>query len=146
QMSFVHKIRIYCGILLGVFFRSLDADAQVGKGSVTAVVVDQATGEPVGFASAALFTQGSNTYVQGMQTVDDGKVLFSDLAAGVYTLRITYVGYKDHVTEDVSVVAGQRVELGNIPLERSGELLEEVVVQGAPPAMELGIDRKIFNV
>src|SRR5690606_31637333 len=38
------------------------------------------------------------------------------------------------------------VDLGELPLKASGEVLAEVVVQGAPPAMELGIDRKIFNV
>src|SRR5690606_39461488 len=37
------------------------------------------------------------------------------------------------------------VDLGELPLKASGEVLAEVVVEGTPPAMELGIDRKIFN-
>src|SRR5690606_39974995 len=49
---------------------------------------------------------------------------------------------KEHIT----VEAGEHVELGALPLKSSGELLEEVVVEGTPPAMELGIDRRIFNV
>src|SRR5690606_9373153 len=93
-----------------------------------------------------LLVQGTNAYVKGMQTVDDGKLLFTDVTPGVYVVRITYVGYEDLVVDKVVVDAGKSVDLGNVLLKRVGELLEEVVVEGTPPAMELGIDRKIFNV
>lgn len=145
-MYFVGRIKIGYLILVGIFTLPLGLNAQPGKASISAVVVDQISGDPVGFASAALLVQESNAYVKGMQTVDDGKVLFTDVAPGVYTVRVTYVGYQDYVDENVKVAEGARVDLGNISLKRAGELLEEVVVQGAPPAMELGIDRKIFNV
>lgn len=145
-MFFVHRIKIGYIILLSVFMSSLDAGAQTGKASISAVVVDETSGDPVGFASAALLVQGSNAYVKGMQTVDDGKVLFTDITPGTYVVRITYVGYENRVTENVVVEAGKTVDLGRILLKPVGELLEEVVVEGTPPAMELGIDRKIFNV
>ncbi len=145
-MFFASRIKIGYVTLLSIFSTSLDVNAQTGKASVSAVVIDELSGDPIGFASAALLVQGSNTYVKGMQTVDDGKVLFTEIAPGAYAVRITYVGYENHLTENVVVKAGETVNLGKILLKPTGELLEEVVVQGAPPAMELGIDRKIFNV
>ena len=120
--------------------------SQQTTGTVSAVVVDAVSQEPVGFASAALLTQNGKSYVAGMQTVDDGKVVFADVAPGVYVVRVSYVGYDNYEKEQVTVEAGQHVNLGELPLKASGELLEEVVVEGTPPPMELGIDRKIFNV
>src|SRR5690606_37929770 len=146
HMHFANGIKIGYLILFSILVSTLDVSAQAEKASVSAVVVDETSGDPIGFASAALLVQGSNAYVKGMQTVDDGKVVFTDIAPGRYALRITYVGYEDHLTENVVVEAGKTVNLGSILLKRAGELLEEVVVEGAPPAMELGIDRKIFNV
>ncbi|WP_353181569.1 TonB-dependent receptor [Parapedobacter lycopersici] len=132
-------------ILFAVITISSNAIAQENS-SITAVVVDATSEEPVGFASAALLEQGSQRYVKGMQTVDDGKITFTDVPAGTYMIRVTYVGYKDYVRENIGIQSGRAANLGNIPLTPSGELLEEVVVSGTPPAMELGIDRKIFNV
>lgn len=133
-------------VLLLAFTWPVAVLAQQTAGTISAVVIDGLSKEPVGFASAALLTQASKSYVKGMQTVDDGKILFTDVAPGVYAIRITYVGYENYLQEQVTVEAGQRVELGNILLKASGELLEEVVVEGTPPPMQLGIDRKIFNV
>lgn len=146
QMCFLRKIGIRSVILWCIFLMQLGAKAQVGKASLTAVVIDGTSGDPVGFASAALLIQGSNAYVDGMQTGDDGKVLFRDVAPGNYSVRVTYVGYEDYMVEHVVLQAGKSLDLGNISLKRAGAVLDEVVVEGTPPPMELGIDRKIFNV
>jgi len=145
QMDFAGKVRIGCVILLAGFFGPFAGLAQGNGASIRAVVVDEVSKEPVGFASAALLTQASKAYVKGMQTADDGKIVFAGIAPGSYALRITYVGYQDYLKENI-VVESNDVDLGNLLLVPSGELLEEVVVEGTPPAMEMGIDRKIFNV
>lgn len=145
-MDFIRNIQKVKWVILfvGVTF-SIQVTAQ-DRATITALVVDGESEAPVGFASAALLVQGSQSYVKGMQTVNDGKITFTDVPPGTYAIRITYVGYEDYLKENIRVQAGQHVDLGHIPLRSSGELLDEVVVQGTPPAMELGIDRKIFNV
>src|SRR5690606_5325918 len=116
------------------------------RATIQAIVIDELSQEPVGFASAALLEERTQNYVKGMQTVDNGKILSTDVAPGTYVMRITYVGYEDYLKTEIQVNAGEQVDLGNIPLQPSGELLDEVVIDGTPPAMELGIDRRIFNV
>ncbi len=116
------------------------------SGQISGTIVDAASNEPVGYASAALLKHESLSYINGMQTKEDGKLLFADVEPGRYSIRVTYVGYETYLRTDIVVAAGQQVDLGNIPLEASGELLEEVVVVGTTPAMELGIDRRVFNV
>lgn len=132
-------------VLIGLSVAGVWAQERSGS-AVTGVIKDAATQEPVGFASAALVTQESKAYVKGMQTGDDGKVHFTGIAPGTYVLRVTFVGYEDHVRENIVISSGKDVNLGDILLKPSGELLDEVVVEGTPPPMQLGIDRKIFNV
>src|SRR5690606_1369424 len=132
--------------LLLVLVWPFAVSGQQTSGTVSAVVIDEMSKEPVGFASAALLTQAAKSYVAGLQTVDDGKIMFNDVDPGVYAIRVSYVGYDNYLKEHVTVKAGEHVDLGELLLKASGEVLEEVVVEGTPPAMELGIDRKIFNV
>lgn len=146
QMDFIRNVRKRWIALVVIFTLPMAVMAQEGNARISGVIIDAESKEPVGFASAALLTQESKSYVKGMQTVDDGKILFIDVAPGTYTVRVTYVGYDDYLAENVVIGAGEDTDLGNILFKPSGELLEEVVVQGTPPAMELGIDRRIFNV
>src|SRR3546814_13982878 len=125
----------YIGLLL-VFVWPIAASAQQTSGTVSAVVIDAGSKEPVGFASAALLSQANKSYVAGLQTVDDGKIMFSDVDPGVYAIRVSYVGYENYLKEHVTVEAGKQIDLGNLLLKASGELLEEVVVEGTPPRSE----------
>src|SRR6476646_866038 len=43
-------------------------------------------------------------------------------------------------------LAGVDKDLGNIKLEEDAKVLESVTVTGSKPLMQMGIDRKIFNV
>lgn len=122
------------------------ATAFAQQGQISGTIIDAATKEPVGYASAALLKHESLSYIKGLQTKDDGKLVFTELEPGRYSIRVTYVGYETYLRTDIVVAAGQQVDLGDIPLEATGELLEEVVVVGTTPAMEMGIDRRVFNV
>ena len=43
-------------------------------------------------------------------------------------------------------MAGVDKDLGNIKVEADAQVLESVTVTGSKPLMQMGIDRKIFNV
>jgi len=122
------------------------ATAFAQQGQISGTIIDAATKEPVGYASAALLKHESLSYIKGLQTKDDGKLVFTEVEPGRYSIRVTYVGYETYLRTDIVVAAGQQVDLSDIPLEATGELLEEVVVVGTTPAMEMGIDRRVFNV
>ena len=80
---------------------------------------------------------------------------------GKYQLKISSVGYKKiempvtfgfkrpepGTTPDFQKMAAQAdKDLGNIKLEQDATTLEAVTVTSVKPMMELGIDRKVFNV
>jgi len=131
-------------LLLFVFFLPVIVLAQTGQ--IKAILIDSKTSKPISSASAALLDASNNSYVKGVQSVDQGFLLFSDIKPGKYNVRISYVGYETHTIEGVDVAASKSKDLGRIGLNSTGELLEEVVVEGKVPAMQIGIDRKTFNV
>jgi outer membrane receptor protein involved in Fe transport len=116
-------------------------------GAISGSIIDEKTKELVDFASIALFQEGDNTYVSGVQSDLNGSFSFSNLREGSYFLKITFVGYKDYEKRAIEIKDGQTLNLGVISLVPDDALLlNEVVIEGQTPTMRLGIDRKVFNV
>jgi len=113
--------------------------------ALSGTLTDESTKEPVDFASVALFNE-TNTQVAGMLTNEAGQFNFPDLSNGTYMIRISFVGY-DTYEKSIALAINQKLDLGKIELKpSSSKVLEEVVIEAEAPAMQLGIDKKIFNV
>lgn len=129
---------------LFVFFLPVVLFAQTGQ--IKAILVDSETSKPISSASVALLDVNSNVFVKGGQSVSQGFLLLSDIKPGKYNVRITYVGYETHTIDSIAVFGGKSMDLGRIALKPTGNMLNEVVIEGRAPAMQIGIDRKTFNV
>lgn len=117
-----------------------------GQADVSGSLQGEADKEPLMFANVSLFNSRTNDYVKGVQTDLDGKFLLPGIPKGTYYLKASYVGFQDFQKNDIVVEDGQNLHLGVLLLQATGTLLEEVVVAGTKPAMELQMDRKVFNV
>lgn len=119
--------------------------AQNTGGSVSGSIVDASSKEAVDFASVALFNS-ANAQVAGVLSDERGQFALNNIAAGEYTLRISFVGYQTYESP-VELNAGQKLNLGSLQLKpSSATVLQEVVIESEVPDMQLGIDRKVFNV
>ncbi|HUQ96506.1 MAG TPA: outer membrane beta-barrel protein [Chitinophagaceae bacterium] len=101
--------------------------------------------------------QSKETVAGGMLTASNGEFSIENVPAfGRYTLRVTGIGYK---TSEQAVAferpgengatggfAAFDKDLGNIKLTIDDKLLSNVTVTSTKPLLQLGIDRKIFNV
>lgn len=115
------------------------------KGKIQAIVIDAETNEPIIGASASLLQQADKKYILGVQSDVNGNLTFSEVNAGNYALRISYVGKQDLIRENIQVTT-EPLNLGRILLTNDGKVIQEVVVEGKLPDMQLGIDKKIFDV
>ncbi|WDF67969.1 TonB-dependent receptor [Sphingobacterium oryzagri] len=116
------------------------------KGKIQAVVIDAESNEPIIGASASLLQQVDKKYVLGAQTDLNGNLTFNEVTFGNYALRVSYVGKQDVIRENIQVNAETALNLGRILLTNDGKVIQEVVVEGKVPEMQLGIDKKIFDV
>lgn len=99
-----------------------------------------------------------DTIVSGMLTRGNGDFSLEGLPLfGQFRLKITAIGYKtieQKVAFELKFGQGDMSQamnavdkdLGNFKLEQDAQVMEAVTVTGSKPLIEMGIDRKIFNV
>ena len=138
-------------------------------------IVDKKTSRGVDAASVQLVQSrfdtvskaGKETVVAGMLTRANGEFSLENLPVmGNYQLRITAIGYKSYDQKVgfalrmpqggapaqgqgqgmESALAAVDKDLGNIKLEADAQVLQDVTVTASKPLIQMGIDRKIFNV
>jgi outer membrane receptor protein involved in Fe transport len=80
------------------------------------------------------------------QTDADGNLTLLNLPNGVFTFKISYVGYQTMVRDSMQIT-GKDINLGTIRMKAAkGTVLKEVKVTGQKSSMQLGIDKKVFSV
>ncbi len=96
--------------------------------------------------------------ISGQLTKSNGDFSLEGLPLrGAFTLKVTAIGYitlEKQVKFDLGpngndfskIMSNADVDLGNIKLEVDAKQLEEIKVVGTKPFMQMGVDRKIFNV
>ncbi len=118
-------------------------------------LLDNATGKPIAAASVQIYVPGTNTdsLFDGMLTRPNGEFRFERLpVADSIKLVISALGYQPQEqyvragTNQTNRPAGFQRDLGNISLQTDVKQLSEVVVSATRPALQMGIDRKIFDV
>lgn len=115
-------------------------------------VLDLQTGRGLQAASIQLYSYlpaGKDSLVRGTFAKNNGEFLFDHLpAADSFRVEISGIGYRRW--QKVVVPPGGEeagpVDLGNILLEAESQVLGNVVVTAQRPALQMGIDRKVFSV
>ena len=131
-------------------------------------IVDAKTSKGIDAASVQLImsrrdttsSRGRDSIVAGMLTQPNGDFSLENLPVmGNYRLSITAIGYKP-IEQRVAfqmrrpaagggmeqALAGVDRDLGNIKMEADAQVLEGITVNASRPMVQLGIDRKVFNV
>ncbi|MEY4660455.1 MAG: hypothetical protein RLZZ42_407, partial [Bacteroidota bacterium] len=128
-------------------------------------IVDGNTNKSVQSASVQLVQtridsvskQKKETILSGQLTKGNGDFSLESLPLfGQFKLKVTAIGYTTlempvkfeipRGTDFSKIMSNADVDLGNIKLEVDAKQLEEVKVVGTKPFMQMGVDRKIFNV
>ncbi len=156
--------------LLTILFATLTIAAQppvhgggpsgVSGGRFYGKVVDEVSEKGIEAASVQLFrSPGTDSILAGMLTKKSGDFTLENLPVrGKFLLSISAIGYKTIEKEirfDIEpgkpgdpsqLMAALDRDLGNIKLGIDTQMLASVVVSAQKPMMQMGIDRKIFNV
>lgn len=120
-------------------------DSQAQNGSIKGSVV-RGKSVAVSYATVTVLNADSSV-VNGAVTDDKGGFEITDLNYGQYILRISGLGVKTKAIGDVNITAENPTKrMGKITVSATSQMLKEVEVSGARPMMEMGIDKKIFNV
>ena len=107
-------------------------------------IIDSKTKEAVPFASVAIFKNDS--VISGVFTKPNGDFSLENLPYGKFDLRITFIGFETfQQTITISTPNDER-DLGDIKLKLKESQLKTVEITEEKSTIEMGIDRKVFNV
>ncbi|MBK8565125.1 MAG: TonB-dependent receptor [Saprospiraceae bacterium] len=127
-------------ILLCCFaIASLNLQAQV-KGRVT----DAQSGSPLPYATVSLFSATDSLLLDGAIT-DDAGLFTIDAKPASYFAKVEFLAYEAIFIEKIEVKKAP-LDLGSIKLKPSSTLLNEVVVEAEKSTMQMGLDKRVFNV
>lgn len=110
-------------ILLLILFCAISTQAQT-NGSIAGTLTDKEIGnQPLPFASVIIrgTTKGTTSDFDGNYSIDN-------VAAGTYSLEISFVGYETKTIADVIVIADQVTTI-NTDLGASAAALDEVIIK-----------------
>ena len=130
----------------GAVLAQVSAEAAKGNAKLIGAVVDAETNQPVEFANIALINPDTQKPVDGTVCDDKGKFTLNKVAAGKYTVTISFIGYETQNIEGI-IVPDKREELnlGLIKLSSGAKVLNEVTVTGQKALLEEKVDRLIYN-
>ncbi len=130
-----------------LFSITVFAQESLVKGtSVSGRVVYNKGKEPVAYATITIL-DGNEKVLTGAVTDEDGSFKISPVAYGNLTLRVSGIGIKEeHKSKVLITKQSPTKKVGTIYVAPATNVLEEASVVGQRQFMEMGIDKKTFNV
>jgi hypothetical protein len=119
--------------------------AQQSSSSISGRVLDSKA-LPLPFTNVALYTATDSSLVIVGLTDEEGRFILPRLETGSYWMKISFVGYQSYLSDIFELAPDRELIWNEITLEEDSEKLDEVVVQGEIPILEIKQDRIIFNV
>jgi outer membrane receptor protein involved in Fe transport len=129
------------GVLLSFSVLSAQENAPV---EVTGTVFEQASQQPIEFATVMLQDKATKAALTGATTNADGSFRLQTKVSD-FTVKVSFVGYTEQEIVDFELVDG-KVDLGRIYLTTEGKTLDEVLVRAERSQTEFKLDKRVFNV
>jgi ferric enterobactin receptor len=115
---------------------------------ISGTLDDSLTHEPIRFATVTLINQPTNDPVKITQTDSGGHFVLENVPGGVFSLRVTYIGYNDFFKENILInPATGDVNFGTLTMTSSKiGILKEVAVTAKKQALQIADGKKVFSV
>jgi len=122
---------------------SLCAYAQ--ESTLKGILVDAQTKEKIELASITLKSKADSTRILGGKSKADGSFQISKIPYGKYSITLSYINYETKSFANYTLSKSEH-DLGRIELQPSSSKLKSLRIVGEKQAIEVGIDKKTFNV
>ena len=121
----IMKYRIVRILITAALFLVATATYAQNAFKVNLRLVDEKTGEPVGFATTSLTVKDATEALKYVLTDSDGKSEFTKVKKGTYVLKAEIMGYKAHLQE---ITVDKNLDLGVIKMAEDVETLDAASV------------------
>lgn len=116
-------------------------------GSIEGTVVDSNSLAPMEYVMVRLFKTTDSTLASGIYTDDKGYFLMEEVPFGSYYLVVSASTYRDKRVSKVNLSSSLSLrKMGNISLVQDAKQLDEVIIEREKNQLNLGLDKKVYNL
>ncbi|MEM6844768.1 MAG: TonB-dependent receptor [Bacteroidota bacterium] len=130
--------------LFSIIISANIAIAQNGTVTVTGVIQNETSQQPVEFATVMVADKETGEAITGATSTAEGTFSVTVNSSNVY-VEVSFIGYKAQTFRDITFADGI-ADLGTIKLIEDSQALDEVVVRGERSRTEFKLDKRVFNV
>ena len=112
--------------------------------NIRGTVFDNQTLEPMQGATVKLFNQ-RDSMLTGTITTDKGQFLLPGIRAGKYTVKVSYIGYKEQVFGVTLPERSGNFKVSDIMMRENVTVMKEAVVEGRLPELTVVDDTVMYN-
>jgi outer membrane receptor protein involved in Fe transport len=123
-----------------------DGKAQ-GMGVISGTLHDERTNEHIEYGNIVLFRSKDSTMVTGSATDPKGKFLISNIPAGKYYIKASFIGYEVKTIGGITISPQSAdVKLGDIAIKPVSANLSGVEIVAEKSLVTNNLDKKVVNV
>lgn len=138
-MTMLRKIILCLSALFLFGFNAISQNITIeGK------VIEEASKQPLAYATVALFDSTTKKTITGVITADDGSFKIETDATQFY-VQISFMGFVSKTITNFDINRG-KADLGTIILKEDAEQLGEVLVKAEVSTSQFKLDKRVFNV
>ncbi|WP_256011945.1 TonB-dependent receptor domain-containing protein [Desertivirga xinjiangensis] len=134
--------------LLFLVLLNFDLKGQApAAGFLSGKLKDETNNEVIDYAMVNLLSSQSRSVIKSFMTENDGYFQFEDVPPGVYSIKVTFIGYETRIIDNIIISRdNMSLNLGAIKLKQSSNTLDEVVISDTRSAVEFNGDTVTYNV
>ncbi len=140
-MKYLHRLS-RGHLFIALMFLALEVAAQTA--SVTGIVLEQVSQEPLRGAVISLYNSEDSMLVSGSVTDGSGRFTLNALEGVSCFLEVNFLGFTPHTIADL--IIHNAVDIDTLYLRPSDILLSEVIVTGEQDLLSYHLDKKVYHV
>lgn len=117
---------------------------QVVRINIRGTVFENESLQPMMGASVKLF-DAKEKMVSGQSTLKNGQFLLPDIPSGIYTLKVSFMGFKEQSFKLTLPKKAGNFRVNDILMREEATLMKEAVVEGQMPEMTVSEDTVMYN-
>lgn len=116
------------------------------KGIIKGSIYDKESKQPLESAALQVYKDTGDVLVNGALSDKNGFFEINGFSAGIYKLKISYIGYKTIIITNIIIEKGKKeFDAGIIQLELNNNETKEIVVTAEALIVENTLDKKVYN-
>lgn len=132
--------------LLLTLILAFSSSAQMTGGTISGTVIDSTTKLPIEYATVVIQNLKDSTVTGGL-TDEEGKFAIANIHPGGYSIEISYLGYNSSRLSPIELIpANMKINIGTVMMSEQSQVLEAVTIVAEQNLIQLGNEKKVFNV